>query len=638
MKKARQDTGAWTPLRIVLLYALFGMLWIIFSDTIVLWFTADQATLSRLQTYKGWFFILVTAVLLFGLISRMVGNRHNILNELRRSEEYNRNLFTCTPIGLALCTMDGRLLDVNPAFAAILGRTVAETLSLSCWDITPEKYAKQEQAKLESLRAFGRYEPYEMEYIHKDGHLVAVRLQGRLIENNGEQAIWSSVEDITERIQAEAALRLSEEKFAKTFRNSPDAIALTALPDGQFVEVNERFLHLSGYVLEEVCGRTTLDLNLWVSLADRQRYIEMLQTQGRVTGMEVDFRKKNGEVINCLTSGEVIKVQGSSYILTVILDISDRREAEDALRKLNVELEQRIANRTETLEVQREELQKSRLALVNLVEDLSQKGRELEQANSKLQELDRLKSMFIASMSHELRTPLNSIIGFTGILLQGMAGPINDEQRDQLGRVYRAGKHLLSLITDVIDIAKIESGKIRAVVEEFPLDAVIDEACEILKVQMAAKGLALIKIVPATSIRMGSDRRRLLQCLLNYLSNAVKFSEKGTVTIEVKVLGTEARSAGGSDFVEISVSDTGLGIRQEDLPRLFKSFVRLGSSLKNIVPGTGLGLYLTKKLTTEVLGGEVAAESREGEGSKFTLRVPVCLRVAKEVEKEKAHR
>ncbi|PIY21395.1 MAG: hypothetical protein COZ12_04950 [Deltaproteobacteria bacterium CG_4_10_14_3_um_filter_60_8] len=261
----------------------------------------------------------------------------------------------------------------------------------------------------------------------------------------------------------------------------------------------------------------------------------------------------------------------------------------------------------------------------------------LEVANAKLQELDRLKSMFIASMSHELRTPLNSIIGFTGLMLQGMAGPINDEQRDQLGRVYRAGKHLLSLITDVIDIAKIESGKILPHVEDFMLAEVIDEACENLKVQIADKGLELIKMVPATPIPMHSDRRRLLQCLLNFLSNAVKFSEKGTIRVEVaewqRGKGAEGQREEGGEFVEISVSDTGVGIKQEDMGRLFQSFVRLESSLKVIVPGTGLGLYLTKKLATEVLGGEVAAESIEGEGSTFRLRVPVCLENSDRVAK-----
>ncbi len=284
-------------------------------------------------------------------------------------------------------------------------------------------------------------------------------------------------------------------------------------------------------------------------------------------------------------------------------------------------LEDKVRERTADLD-------KVRRDLLNLVADLNR-------ANEKLQELDRLKAMFIASMSHELRTPLNSIIGFTGIILQGMTGGINDEQRDQLERVFRAGKHLLLLITDVIDIAKIESGKIVPYAGEFLLDGVIDEACDSLKVQITEKGLELRKTVLETPIRMKSDRRRILQCLLNLLSNAVKFTAGGTVTVAVKWhkgIGTEGRQAqsGGRDdmpggFVEISVTDTGIGISAEDMPRLFQSFVRFESQQKTTTPGTGLGLYLTKKLTTEVLGGELWAESRAGEGSVFTLRLPVIL-------------
>jgi signal transduction histidine kinase len=312
-------------------------------------------------------------------------------------------------------------------------------------------------------------------------------------------------------------------------------------------------------------------------------------------------------------STPVLEADGSILWNGFFTDISARKELEKELAQYRTHLEELVASRTS-------ELERSHLALQNLLEDVNETKMALEAANAKLQELDQLKSMFIASMSHELRTPLNSIIGFTGLMLQEMSGAINDEQRDHLERVYRAGKHLLALITDVIDIAKIESGKIVPHAEDFALTAVIDEACDSLKVQMADKGLELVKMVPAAPIPMHSDRRRLLQCLLNFLSNAVKFSESGTVTVKAEKTGAE-----GVNFAEIAVSDTGVGIKQEDMGRLFHSFVRLESSLKIIVPGTGLGLYLTKKLATEVLGGDVAAESRVGEGSTFRLRVPIVI-------------
>ena len=246
--------------------------------------------------------------------------------------------------------------------------------------------------------------------------------------------------------------------------------------------------------------------------------------------------------------------------------------------------------------------------------------------------------MFIASMSHELRTPLNSIIGFTGILLQGMAGELNDEQQDQLRRVQASGKHLLELISDVIDISKIEAGKLQAYVSEFSLATVIDQAVANLKGEIARKGLDLEIALP-DDVTLNTDRRRLLQCVLNLLSNAVKYTEKGAVRLSARLTRDEGRgtrdegtsvvlasdASGHPSSIEISVADTGIGIREEDLPLLFTSFTRLESPLKVKNPGTGLGLYLTKKIAVELLGGSVVAQSKPGVGSTFTLIIPKNL-------------
>ena len=251
-------------------------------------------------------------------------------------------------------------------------------------------------------------------------------------------------------------------------------------------------------------------------------------------------------------------------------------------------------------------------ALDGLEHKVSERTRDLAAANEKLKELDRLKSMFIASMSHELRTPLNSIIGFTGMLLQDMTGPINDEQRDYLSRVYSAGKHLLSLISDVIDISKIEAGKIIPYPQAFTLDAVVNEAVDTIQKQLNDKGLDLTVTIPE-GVKLNTDRKRLLQCLLNYLSNAVKFSQTGFIHVKAHTIGKQ---------VEVEISDTGIGISEEDLPKLFQPFVCLDSPVQRSVSGTGLGLYLTKKLATEILKGTVAVESQPGKGSTFLLRLP----------------
>ena len=236
----------------------------------------------------------------------------------------------------------------------------------------------------------------------------------------------------------------------------------------------------------------------------------------------------------------------------------------------------------------------------------------VDSVNKKLKDLDKLKSMFIASMSHELRTPLNSIIGFTGMLLQGISGELNNKQEDNLRRVYKSGKHLLSLITDVIDISKIESGRVDIFPQTFPLKEVVDEAIETIQPQLDSKELSLT-VKANRWPEMETDRKRLFQCLLNYLSNAVKYSEKGSIDITVTDL---------NDDIEIKVKDTGIGISEKDMPKLFEAFERMESHLKVKSGGTGLGLYLTKKIITELLEGTIAVESRIGEGSQFSFTVP----------------
>lgn len=247
--------------------------------------------------------------------------------------------------------------------------------------------------------------------------------------------------------------------------------------------------------------------------------------------------------------------------------------------------------------------------------------KELEQANIKLKEIDRLKSMFIASMSHELRTPLNSVIGFSSILLKEWVGPLNTEQKENLSIILKAGKHLLALINDVIDVSKIEAGVVEPVIADFDLYDVMVEVVNLFSEEMGEKGIEL-RVEPI-HLNMHTDRKRLLQCILNLMSNAVKFTEKGDVRVTAHLATDEGRMRPSS--VVIAAEDTGIGIKEEDLLKLFQPFVRLDSPLRSKVLGTGLGLYLTRKLAKEILRGDIAVISRYGEGSVFTLKIPVTI-------------
>ena len=264
----------------------------------------------------------------------------------------------------------------------------------------------------------------------------------------------------------------------------------------------------------------------------------------------------------------------------------------------------------------------------------------LTEANKNLKKLDQLKSMFIASMSHELRTPLNSIIGFTGVVVQGMTGPLNDKQTDHLTRVYKSALHLLSLITDVIDISKIEAGRIDVHPEDVLLSEIIEEAVINVESQLKEKQLKLHRYISG-DLTLHTDRKRLLQCIINYLGNAVKFTESGSITItagrsdsissgetsDSAFDGIAGKNCGenGDERVEILVTDTGIGIPVRDHSRLFEAFEQMDSHLRIKAGGTGLGLYLTRKLVTEILGGEIVFQSEEGKGSTFGLVIPVRL-------------
>ena len=236
--------------------------------------------------------------------------------------------------------------------------------------------------------------------------------------------------------------------------------------------------------------------------------------------------------------------------------------------------------------------------------------RELRDKNEQLQQASTAKDSFLAAMSHELRTPLNAIIGFTGTLLMKLPGPLNADQEKQLQTIRTSARHLLSLINDLLDLAKIESGRIELYPVPLIMNHVVTEAASALRPLADEKGLSLEVDLPPRDIEWTFDQRALQQILLNLIGNAVKFTRDGQVRVELR--------AGAVGEIRINISDTGPGIAPEVLARLFQRFSQGEDGSRHKIDGTGLGLYLSQRLA-ELLGGEISVESRQGQGSTFTL-------------------
>lgn len=286
---------------------------------------------------------------------------------------------------------------------------------------------------------------------------------------------------------------------------------------------------------------------------------------------------------------DLLFADGFADLLMVAIESHERRRAERELRDLNASLEERVRERT----------------------------RDLAAANERLAELDRLKTQFLATTSHELRTPLNSIIGFTSIVKSGVAGPVNDEQRRQLDIVHTSARHLLGLINDLLDLSRIESGRMSVLWENVAPAEVIDEVSRALSPLVDAKRLTWDVVIDDRGTLVETDRKKLLQVLLNLGSNAVKFTEKGSIRIRAGV----GRSTDPPTY-RVTVADSGIGIPAEHMPLLFRPFAQLDADARRALEGTGLGLYLSKQLLA-LIGGTITASSEPGCGSTFQVTLPL---------------
>ncbi|MGD0076746.1 MAG: PAS domain S-box protein, partial [Candidatus Binataceae bacterium] len=454
----------------------------------------------------------------------------------------------------------------NPGAERLYGYSTAEIVGRPRSVLIPSERLDEAAQTISDLALKGGVRHLETQRLKKDGSVVDVSMTvSPIFTASGVLAGTSAIaHDITERKRVERDLRDSEEMFRRMFEANLDAITINSFNDGTYLGVNDNFLRLMGYAREEMLGKKPQDFNAWAKREDIVRVMEGLRTRGVVYNLESEFVAKSGSHWSGLFSAVVINLNNQPCILSFVRDITWLKRQE----------------------------------------------RELIEAREQALAAARAKSEFLATMSHEIRTPMNAIIGMGELLWESS---LTSEQRGYVRIARSAGNALLSLINDILDLSKIESG--HSVLEEidFDLEDLIEETVESLAFRAHEKGLDLLShIAPDVARGFKGDPTRLRQVLTNLIGNAVKFTGQGEVVVRVE-RDPASDSPGGLRF---SVCDTGIGIPSGKQEAVFESFTQVDSSITRRYGGSGLGLTISKRLV-ELMGGRIWLESELGKGSIF---------------------
>lgn len=395
-------------------------------------------------------------------------------------------------------------------------------------------------------------------------------------------------EELKERKIIQENLKQTELKYRTLFLSSNDAILL--LKDNFIYDSNSKSDEMFGCQKSQLINHSFWELSpVYQPDGKKSETFSLLKINQTLNGLpqffEWQFKRSDGQIFAAEVSFNRIDIEGSTIIQIIVKDITEKKIAALELERYHIHLEEIVKERTA----------------------------ELIKAKEKAESADRLKSAFLATMSHELRTPLNSIIGFTGILLRGIAGPLNSEQSKQLTMAKGSAQHLLALINDVLDISKIEAGQF--VVSSYPMDYIktLKKVSETVKPLAEKKSIAIETSIELEKIDTVSDERRIEQILLNLINNAIKFTERGFVKINCRLDG---------DNIVTDIIDSGCGIDEGDMDKLFKPFSQVETGLTRTHEGTGLGLSISQKLA-EKLGGYITVQSKIDIGSTFSLVLPL---------------
>ena len=501
---------------------------------------------------------------------------------LRQSEERYRAVARSARHAIVTIDSDGLVFGWNPAAASLFGYAEDEIIGQPLTTIIPQRFQNGHLAGMRR-RLADEAPPLD----HKAVEVAGLRRDGGEFPMELSVARWTSgdktfftgiMNDVTERVAAEAQLR----KLSQAVEQSPESIVITNIK-AEIEYVNEAFVQATGYSRDEVVGRNPRILHS--GNTPPETYVSMWTTLGRGQPWKGEFhnrRKDGSDYIEFAIITPLHQADGSvSHYVAVKEDITEKKRIGIELDSHRHRLEELVAGRTAELIAARHQAEAANLA----------------------------KSSFLANMSHEIRTPMNAIIGLTHLLRRAGATP---QQAERLDQIDAAGRHLLAIINDILDLSKIEAGKMQLESLDFHLSAVLDSVASIIGQAAQAKGLRIETDFGAVPPWLRGDVTRLRQALLNFAGNAVKFSETGAIVLRAVLL----QEGEDSMLVRFEVEDNGIGIGPEQAARLFHAFEQADSSTTRNYGGTGLGLVITRRMA-ELMGGEVGVESTPGRGSTF---------------------
>ncbi len=516
-------------------------------------------------------------------ISTDISEREKLFKELKKSEEKFKSYFELPLIGIAITSPEKGWLEVNSKLCDILGYTREELLHMTWDELTYPDDLEADACQFKQVLT-GEKEGYSLNlrFVRKDNLIIHASISVRCIRKLDGKVDYfvALISDITQRIIFEQKLKENEMRFRAILDGVVDGI-ISISKKGIIQTFNPGAENIFGYPMSEVIGKKVNILIPELFTTDHDLYNDTGKQKLTGAVRELEGLRKNGRFFPLELSITEITLEGKPILSGVIRDITEQKQSRD-------ELELKVEKRTV----------------------------ELKQAKEEAEKANQAKSEFLARMSHELRTPLNAILGFSQVLKNNPKEKLTYIQKESVDEISNAGDHLLSLINEVLDLSKIESGNLKVSIEPLELYSFINELSELMGPVAAQEQIYLKNDITSEAGVVLADRVRLKQVLLNLLSNAVKYNQQGG---EVWIFSDSEKG----ETLRIHVKDTGPGIPEDKQARLFKPFDRLGAETTK-VEGTGIGLTITKKLV-ELMGGSISVKSKVSEGSCFTVELPVGI-------------